>query len=59
MPTRLLESSQDRNRRARRYQSALAETILARYKAEFVRRNEPELMAEGLELAATEGIAFL
>ena len=59
MPKDSLKSSQDRNRRAGRYQSALAETILARYKAEFVRRNEPERMVEDLELAAMERIAFL
>jgi hypothetical protein len=54
MPKDLLNSSQDRNRRAGRYQSALAETILARYKAEFVRRDEPEKKVEDLELAAME-----
>ena len=55
----LLKSSQDRNRRAGCYQSALAETILARNKAEFVRRNEPERKVEHLELAAMERIDFL
>jgi hypothetical protein len=59
MPTSFLKSSRDRNRRAGRYQSALAETILGRYKAEFVRRNEPERMVEDLELAAMERIVFL
>ena len=55
MPKGLLKCGRE-HRRAGRYQSALAETILGRYKAEFVRRNEPERKVEHLELAAVERI---